>query len=97
MATPGANCIGELADDAIAILDVLEMSWVNFCGLSMGGMIGLWLGLHAPARINRLVTANGAAHIAPAQFWDERMAMVQRHGMPITSPAKPTRSTSSSA
>lgn len=81
VATPGPYCIAELADDAIAILDVLEMPQVNFCGLSMGGMIGLWLGLYAPARINCLVIANSAAQIAPAQLWDERIAMVRRHGM----------------
>ena len=81
VATPGPYRITELAADAIAILDVLEMPQVNFCGLSMGGMIGLCLGLHAPARINRLVISNSAAQIAPAQLWDERIAMVQRHGM----------------
>ena len=79
--TPGPYRIADLADDAIAIIDVLELPQVNFCGLSMGGMIGLWLGMHAPARIHRLVIANSAPQIAPAQLWNERIATVQQNGM----------------
>ena len=79
--TPGPCRIADLADDVIAIIDVLELPQVNFCGLSMGGMIGLWLSMHAPARINRLIIANSAPQIAPAQLWNERIATVQQNGM----------------
>lgn len=79
--TPGPYRIAELAEDAVAIMDALDMPQVNFCGLSMGGMVGLWLGLHAPSRIIRLVVANSAPQIAPAQLWNDRIATVALNGM----------------
>ncbi len=79
--SPGPYRIADLADDAIAIMDVLELPQVDFCGLSMGGMIGLWLGIHAPSRIHRLVVANSAPQIAPAQLWNDRIATVRQNGM----------------
>ena len=79
--TPGPYRIADLADDAIAIMDVLELPQINFCGLSMGGMIGLWLGMNAPSRIRRLVVANSAAQIPPAQLWNDRIATVRDNGM----------------
>ena len=79
--TPGPYTIVQLADDAIAIMDVLELPQVDFCGLSMGGMIGMWLGIHAPSRISRLVVANSALQIAPARLWNDRIATVRRSGM----------------
>ena len=81
VATPGPYRIADLADDAIAIMDVLELPQINFCGLSMGGMIGLWLGMTAPSRIRRLIVANSAAQIPPAQLWNDRIAMVRDNGM----------------
>lgn len=79
--TPGPYRIAELAEDAVAIMDALDMPQVNFCGLSMGGMVGLWLGLHAPSRIIRLVVANSAPQIAPAQLWNDRIGTVTLNGM----------------
>ena len=81
VATPGPYRIADLADDAIVIMDVLELPQVDFCGLSMGGMIGLWLGMNAPSRIRRLVVANSAAQIPSAQLWNDRIAMVRDNGM----------------
>lgn len=79
--TPGPYRMAELADDVISIIDVLELPQVSFCGLSMGGMIGLWLGMHAPSRISRLVIANSAPQIAPAQLWNDRISTVRQNGM----------------
>ncbi len=79
--TPGPYRIADLADDVIAIIDVLELPQVSFCGLSMGGMIGLWLGMHAPSRISHLIVANSAPQIAPPQLWNDRIATVRQNGM----------------
>ncbi len=81
VATPGAYRIEDLAHDALAIMDVLELPQVHFCGLSMGGMIGLVLAMNAPTRIARLIVANSAAQIAPAQLWNDRIDAVRRNGM----------------
>ena len=79
--TPGPYRVRDLADDVISIMDVLELPQVNFCGLSMGGMIGMWLGMHAPSRISRLIVANSAPQISPPQLWNDRIATVRRNGM----------------
>ncbi|HXN94457.1 MAG TPA: alpha/beta fold hydrolase, partial [Candidatus Acidoferrales bacterium] len=53
--TPGPYSIEQLAKDVIALLDALDLGRVHFCGLSMGGMIGMWLALNAPERLHKLV------------------------------------------
>ena len=61
--TPGPYTIEQVASDALGLLDKLAVPRAHFCGLSMGGMVGMWLGIHAPQRIDRLVLANTAAKI----------------------------------
>ena len=63
--TPGPYTIEQLGRDVVALLDHLGTARASFCGLSLGGMTGMWLGIHAPARIDKLVLANTAARIAP--------------------------------
>ena len=73
--------IADLAQDVLRLLDLLNIECASFCGLSMGGVIGQWLGLHAPGRLNKLVLANTAAKIGTAETWDTRIATVQREGL----------------
>src|SRR5258708_26543033 len=47
--TPGPYSIEQLSKDVIALLDALDLDRGHFCGLSMGGMIGMGLGADAPA------------------------------------------------
>jgi 3-oxoadipate enol-lactonase len=79
--TPGPYSIGQLARDALVLLNALDLERVHFCGLSMGGMIGMWLAIHAPERINRLVLCNTAPRIAPPDMWDTRIETVRKGGM----------------
>ncbi len=65
-ASPGPYSIDLLASDAIALLDELAEKTVLFCGLSMGGMVGMWLGWNYPDRIRRLALCNTAASLGPA-------------------------------
>lgn len=58
------------------LLDALEVRRAHFLGLSLGGIVGQWLALHAPQRIERLVLANTSAWLGPAAQWDERIAAV---------------------
>jgi 3-oxoadipate enol-lactonase len=57
--TPGPYSIELLGKDVLALLDALHLESVHFCGLSMGAMIGMWLALHAPHRLKRLVLRTG--------------------------------------
>jgi 3-oxoadipate enol-lactonase len=79
--TPGEYTIEQLGRDAVSILDYLGLDRVHFCGLSMGGMIGIWLGIHAPDRVHRLVLSNTAARIGTQEMWNSRIAMVHNDGM----------------
>ncbi len=83
---PGPYSIAQLGADVIGLLDHLHIERAHFCGLSMGGMIGMWLGAHHPERIERLVLCNTAARIPPPEAWNARIELVNREGMaPIAS------------
>ncbi|HXJ35589.1 MAG TPA: alpha/beta fold hydrolase [Candidatus Eisenbacteria bacterium] len=53
----GAYTIHEMADDAAALLDHLDIDRTHVLGLSMGGMIAQELVLRHPHRVRRLVLA----------------------------------------
>src|SRR5476651_2204930 len=63
--TPGPYSTAQLAGDVIALMDHLQIAQAHFCGLSMGGQTGMWLALHHPKRLRRLVLSNTAAYIGP--------------------------------
>jgi 3-oxoadipate enol-lactonase len=79
--TPGPYDIAQLARDALGLLDALRIDHAMFCGLSMGGMVGQWLGANAPQRITRLTLCNTAAQIGAADIWNARIDAVMNGGM----------------
>jgi 3-oxoadipate enol-lactonase len=79
--TPGPYTIEQLARDVLALLDALGIAQVSLCGLSMGGMVGQWLGAHAAKRLSRLVLCNTAARIGTADIWNARIDAVNEGGM----------------
>jgi len=79
--TPGPYTIAQLGGDVLALMDHLGISRAHFCGLSMGGMIGMWLGAHHAGRIDRLVLCNTAAKIGTPDTWNPRIAKVDAEGM----------------
>lgn len=79
--TPGPYELSLLARDALALLDALELPSVNFCGLSLGGMIGMWLAANEPARVERLVLSNTSAQLGGPELWNSRIEAVRRGGM----------------
>jgi 3-oxoadipate enol-lactonase len=70
-----------LGRDVVGLLDALAIPRAYFCGISMGGMIGQWLGIHVPQRLGKLVLANTAARIGTAEGWTSRADLVRRDGM----------------
>ena len=71
----------ELGRDALAILDSLRINKVSWCGLSMGGMVGQWLGANAPERIERLVLSNTSSYFADKADRDNRLKLVREKGI----------------
>lgn len=83
---PGEYGIEQLGRDALGLLDALGLEQVHFCGLSVGGLTGQWLGLNAPQRLHKLVICNTAARIGSAETWDARIALVKERGMAEVAP-----------
>lgn len=73
--------MAELGRDVLAVMDHAGIARAHFCGLSMGGMTGMWLARHHADRFDRFVLANTAALIGPAQVWNTRIDTVRRDGM----------------
>ncbi|OWW22504.1 3-oxoadipate enol-lactonase [Noviherbaspirillum denitrificans] len=78
---PGPYNIATLAADVIALLDHLEIPCAHFCGLSMGGSTFMYLALHYPARVRKLILCNTGAQIGTADGWNSRIDIVKREGM----------------
>ena len=81
--TPGPYTIAQLGIDVLSLLDHVGAPRAHFCGLSMGGMTGIWLGIHAPDRIDRLVLCNTSEAIGVPEMWNARIAQVRQGGMAI--------------
>jgi 3-oxoadipate enol-lactonase len=79
--TPGSYNIAQLAADVVQLLDALKLDRVFFCGLSIGGMVGMQLGLSAPSRFHKIVLSNTAAKIGTPDTWNARITAVQQGGM----------------
>jgi 3-oxoadipate enol-lactonase len=79
--TPGPYSVTQLGRDVVGLLDAVGIERAHFCGLSMGGVIGMWLGVYAAERINRLVLCNTAAKIGATETWNARIEMVRTKGM----------------
>lgn len=77
----GVYSVDRLGCDVIELLDDLGIARVHFCGLSLGGMIGQWLGVRAPDRLHSLTLANTSAYMGPPLGWDERIRAVRASGM----------------
>jgi 3-oxoadipate enol-lactonase len=79
--SPGPYSIGLLAQDAVDLLDALRIQRVSFCGLSMGGMVGMMLAQKFPERLHKVVLSNTAPKIGTADSWNTRIETVNASGM----------------
>jgi 3-oxoadipate enol-lactonase len=72
--------LADLGRDVLALMDALAIDRAAYAGLSIGGMVGMWLAAHAPERIDRLALLCTSAHLPPASMWAERAATVRAAG-----------------
>jgi len=75
-APPPPYEIADLAQDVLALMDGLGIQRAHYCGLSIGGMVGIWLGANAPQRIDRLVLMCTSANTGTPEMWRQRAARV---------------------
>lgn len=83
---PAPYTLEQLGRDVTMLLDSLSIEGVHFCGLSIGGMVGLWLGVHARERLDKLVVCNSAARIGTSESWSARIDAVKKSGMTAITP-----------
>jgi 3-oxoadipate enol-lactonase len=77
----GPYTMERLGRDALAVMDGLGLTKVHWCGLSMGGMVGQWLGANAPERIDHLVLSNTSSYFADKAAWHDRIKTVREGGL----------------
>ena len=78
--TNPASRLPTVTASALAVLDELGIGRFAVCGLSLGGMVAMWLGANAPERVGRVVLACTGAKLGTADSWSERAALVRREG-----------------
>lgn len=78
----GPYTIDDLGGDVVALMDRLGIERASYCGLSIGGMVGQWLAINAPERVDRVILICTAAYLPPAEAWSDRAAAVRAAGSP---------------
>jgi 3-oxoadipate enol-lactonase len=73
--------VADLGGDLIALLDLQGIERASLCGVSLGGMVSMWVAAHAPDRVERLVLCSTSALFGPPEIWAERAALVRSSGM----------------
>jgi len=78
---PGDATLDQLGAELLALADHAGVDRFAYCGLSLGGLVGQWLGVNAPRRVDKLVLANAAPHLPPPEGWSQRMELARDKGM----------------
>jgi 3-oxoadipate enol-lactonase/4-carboxymuconolactone decarboxylase len=69
-----------LSRDVLAAVDATGRNRFAYCGLSLGGMIGQWLGANAGDRVDRLVLANTSPRVTDPTLFETRRVTVLEQG-----------------
>jgi 3-oxoadipate enol-lactonase len=77
----GPYSMDRFGKDVLAILDDLNIEKTHWCGLSMGGMVGQWLGANAPERMGKIILANTTCHYPDPTNWHNRIKAVSEGGL----------------
>jgi 3-oxoadipate enol-lactonase len=78
---PGPYSLADLGGDLLTLLDILGLERVRLGGLSLGGMVAMWVAAHAPERVDSLALLCTSAQLGPASMWHERVAAVRQGGV----------------
>jgi 3-oxoadipate enol-lactonase len=87
LVTPGPYAVDQLGQDVLDLAASLSIKSFNFCGLSLGGLTGMWLGVNAADRVRALVLCSTGAKIGTEQTWNTRIETIRREGMKVIAQA----------
>jgi len=87
----GPYSLTRLGQDALCVLGALDIKKAHFCGISMGGLTGLWLAIFAPEWFLKIAVANTAAKIGTPEGWQSRAAVVRQQGLADLAKSAPQR------
>jgi 3-oxoadipate enol-lactonase len=76
----GPYTLDDLGGDVLALADKLGVDRVHLGGLSLGGMVAMWLAINAPERVDRMVLVCTSARLGPPEMWQARAATVRAQG-----------------
>ena len=76
----GRSRVEDLAADVLELLDRHDVDRASFCGISLGGAVGMWLAASAPERVDRLVLACTSARFSGSDDYRERALRVRADG-----------------
>src|SRR6202021_3797563 len=77
----GPYSMARLGRDVLGVLDGLQIAKINWCGLSMGGMVGMWLGANAANRLDKLILSNTSSYFPDKTLWEGRTKLVREKGL----------------
>ena len=80
-APKGPYSMERLGRDVLGVLDGLGIAKINWCGLSKGGMVGMWIGANAGDRVNKLILSNTSSYFPDKTAWEGRIKMVREKGL----------------
>ena len=87
----GPYTLDDLGMDTLALMDELGLDQVDFVGLSLGGMVGMWIAENAPMRLNKLVLMCCAAKVDDVAPWMDRARAAREHGTASIAPMVASR------
>lgn len=73
--------IQDYAHDVLALMDAFGIEKAVIVGLSIGGIIGQYLGVHHADRIEKLILSNTAPKIGTDESWNARIDKVEKEGI----------------
>jgi 3-oxoadipate enol-lactonase len=76
----GRYSLADLGADVLTLLDRLAIERTHFVGLSLGGMVGMWLAQKAPHRLRSLTLCCTSARLEPRDGWADRARLVREQG-----------------
>ena len=79
-APKGPYTVEGLGRRVVSVLDTLGASRALLAGLSLGGLIAMWLAAEHPERVERLAVCCSAPRFGPSAMWVERAEQVRATG-----------------